>query len=48
MVGLRERVPIHEFGQYIYNALEQTEDEDVTRVAVGLVIDLADALREQI
>lgn len=47
-MGLRERVPVIQFGQYIYNALEQTDDEDVTRVAAGLVIDLADSLREQI
>ena len=44
--GLKERLPIREFGQYIYNALEQTDDEDVTRVAIGLVIDIADGLRE--
>jgi len=41
-------VPIREFGQYIYNALEQEDDEDVTRVAIGLVIDIADGLREQV
>ena len=47
-IGLKERVPIREFGQYIYNALEQEDDEDVTRVAIGLVIDIADGLREQV
>jgi len=47
-IGLKERVPIREFGQYIYNALEQQDDEDVTRVAIGLVIDIADGLREQV
>lgn len=47
-IGLKERVPLREFGQYIYNALEQQDDEDVTRVAIGLVIDIADGLREQV
>lgn len=45
---MKERLPIREFGQYIYNALEQADDEDVTRVAIGLVIDIADGLREQV
>ncbi len=43
---MKERMPIRDFGQYIYNALEQEDDEDVTRVAIGLVIDIADGLRE--
>lgn len=47
-LGLKERVPIREFGQYIYNALEQTDDEDATRLAIGLVVDIADGLREQV
>lgn len=47
-MGLRERVPVREIGQYIFEALKQEEDEDVTRVAVGLVIDIADGLKEQI
>ena len=47
-IGLRERVPFAEIGKYIYNALEQEEDEDVTRVAIGLVIDISDGLREQV
>ena len=47
-IGLKERVPFREFGQYIYNALEQEDDEDVTRVAIGLVIDISDGLREQV
>ena len=46
--GLKERVPIGEFGQYIFNALQQAEDEDVTRVAIGLVVDLADGMKESI
>ena len=46
--GLKERIPLRAFGQYIFNALEQTEDEDVTRVAIGLVTDIADGLREQV
>ena len=46
--GMRERMPIRDFGQYIYNALEQEADEDVTRVAIGLVIDITDGLREQV
>lgn len=41
-------MPIREFGQYIYNALEQELEEDVTRVAIGLVIDITDGLREQV
>ena len=45
-LGMKERMPIRDFGQYIYNALEQEDDEDVTRVAIGLVIDIADGLRE--
>lgn len=45
---MKERVPFREFGQYIFNALEQPEDEDVTRVAIGLVIDIADGLRESV
>ena len=44
--GMRERMPIRDFGQYIYNALEQEADEDVTRVAIGLVTDIADGLRD--
>lgn len=47
-VGLKERVPINAIGQYIFNALEQQDDEDVTRVAIGLVIDIADGLRENV
>ena len=47
-LGLKERVPIREFGQYIYNALQQHEDEDATRLAIGIVIDIADGLREQV
>ena len=41
-------MPIREFGQYLYSALEQVDDEDVTRVAIGLVVDIADGLREQV
>ena len=41
-------MPIREFGQYLYSALEQEDDEDVTRVAIGLVVDIADGLREQV
>ena len=47
-MGLRERVPIKDFGNYIVNALDQEDDEDVTRVAIGIVIDLADGLRESL
>lgn len=47
-MGLKERVPIRDFGQYIFNALEQEDDEDVTRHAIGLVTDIADGLRENV
>ena len=46
--GMRERCPVQAFGQYLYSALDSEDDEDVTRVAIGLVIDLAEGLREQV
>ena len=46
--GLKERIDINLFGKYIFAALEQDEDEDVTRLAIGVVGDLSLALGDQI
>ena len=46
--GLGDRANIADFGKYIYSALEQEDDEDVARVAVGLVADISSALGNQV
>ena len=43
--GLKERVEIADFGKYIMHALEG-EDEEATRVACGIVCDVASSLQE--
>jgi importin subunit beta-1 len=45
--GVGERINVNEFGQYIVWALKGSDDE-CTRVACGIVSDLAAALREKI
>ena len=45
--GLKNRTPIQEIGQYLYTALEQEDDEDVTRLAVGIVNDIAGGFQEE-
>ena len=47
-MGMKERTPFREFGQYVFNALEQTDDEDVTRVAIGLIIDIVSGYQDKI
>ena len=44
-VGLGDQVNIKDFGQYIFWALEG-EDEDCTRVACGIISDIASGLKE--
>ena len=46
--GLKEKIDIKLFGKYIYSALEQEDDEDVTRLAIGVVGDLSLALGENL
>lgn len=46
-VGLGERVNVKDFGEYLLWALEG-EDEESTRVACGIVGDIASALKDQV
>jgi len=45
--GLGSKVNIKDFGQYLFWALEG-EDEDCTRLACGIISDLASAFKEDI
>jgi len=45
--GLKERVNVKDFGQYILWALEG-EDEDCARVACGIISDIASSLKEKV
>lgn len=45
---MKNRTPFQEFGKYIFNALEQEDDEDATRVAVGIVMDIVEGYKEEI
>lgn len=45
--GVGERINLDQFGQYIVWALKGDDDE-CTRIACGLVSDLAGALRERV
>ena len=46
-VGVQNRVPVNDFGQYIKWALEGDDDE-CCRIACGIVTDIAGALMEDI
>ena len=37
-----------DFGKFIYSALDQEDDEDVTRIAIGIVGDISSALGDQV
>ena len=45
---MKEKIQVNEIGQYIYTALEQQDDEDVTRLAVGIICDIANCLGEEV
>ncbi len=45
--GLQDRVNVKDFGQYILWALKG-DDEDCTRVACGIVSDIATAFNENV
>lgn len=45
--GLGNRVNVKDFGQYIVWALEG-DDEECTRIACGIVCDIASALEEEV
>ena len=46
--GLKDRVDIDSFGKYIFAALEQEDDEDVTRIAIQVVADISLALGDKV
>jgi hypothetical protein len=45
--GIKERVNVKDFGQYILHALKG-EDEDCARIACGIVSDIASAFGESV
>jgi len=45
--GLKERVNVKDFGQYILWALDG-DDEDCARVACGIISDIANALKDKV
>ena len=47
-MGLGDRVNINDIGQYVFAALESEEDEDATRMAIGIVADISTALGDRI
>ena len=46
--GMGEKIPIQDIGQYIFTALQQEDDENVTKIAVGIICDIANGLGEEV